>query len=118
MTQLEKLLDTADAHTSDGREGASFEGLMSMAERELGAFMSAVTDSYGAEQAEAAAADWIDEFELMDGLPGATTGKWRLVTIAAAARLARRLNEHGRHANASENGSIKTQVTTEEKKKR
>jgi hypothetical protein len=36
---------------------------MSMAERELSAFLSVVTELYGAEQARISAEDWIDEFE-------------------------------------------------------
>lgn len=63
----------------------------SLAERELAAFMSAVTESYGSEQAEIAADDWIEEFELMDGLAQLTSRELRLVTIAAAVRLAKRL---------------------------
>lgn len=63
-----------------------------MAERELGAFIRAVTDLFGAEQARLAAEDWIDELELLDALPGSTRLDWAAVTVAAAARLARRLN--------------------------
>lgn len=71
----------------------SFDCLMSMAERELGAFMSVVTDLYGSEQARVSARDWIEEFESMNALPGLTARAWRLITIAAAARLASRLSE-------------------------
>jgi len=45
---------------------------MNMAERELAAFMSAVTDLYGPEQARIAAEDWVEQFESMDTLPGLT----------------------------------------------
>jgi hypothetical protein len=44
--------------------------LMVMAERELGAFIRAVTDLFGPEQARLAAEDWVEELELMDALPG------------------------------------------------
>lgn len=44
----------------------SCTSLMSKAERELGAFMSAVNELYGPEQARISAGDWIDELESMD----------------------------------------------------
>jgi hypothetical protein len=72
------------------------------AERELGAFMSAVTELYGSEQARISAEDWIEEFESRDGLPGLTIREWRLITIAAAARLADRLIEVGHQATSME----------------
>ena len=43
--------------------------LMVIAERELGAFIRAVTELFGPEQARLAAEDWGDELELMDGGP-------------------------------------------------
>ena len=42
---------------------------MASAERELGAFMRAVSEMFGAEHARRAADDWLDEFERMDTLP-------------------------------------------------
>ena len=66
--------------------------LMVIAERELGAFIRAVTELFGPEQARLAAEDWVDELELMDALPGPTRRDWAPVTFAAAAQLARRLN--------------------------
>jgi hypothetical protein len=65
---------------------------MVIAERELGAFIRAVTELFGAEQARFAAAYWVDELELMDSLPGPTRRDWGSVTVAASAHLARRLN--------------------------
>ena len=65
---------------------------MVIAERELGAFTKAVTELFGVEQAKLAAEDWVDELELRDALPGSTRRDWGSVTVAAAARLARRLN--------------------------
>ena len=61
--------------------------LKTMAERELSAFLSAVTELYGPEQAEASAEDWLRELMASNGLP-ASTREWRALTIAAAARLA------------------------------
>jgi hypothetical protein len=68
---------------------------MNMAERELGAFISAVTNLYGSEQARISAEDWLEELDSMDTLANCTTREWRLITIAAAARLASRLSEIG-----------------------
>jgi hypothetical protein len=65
---------------------------MTMAERELGAFISAVTELFGPEQVRLAVQDWMDELVLMEALPGVTSRDWRLVTIAASARLANRVN--------------------------
>ena len=73
--------------------------LMSMAGRELGAFLSAVTELYGPEQATISAQDWLDELESIDHVPGSATREWRLITMAASARLARRLIGAGRHGN-------------------
>src|SRR5712692_4439043 len=58
----------------------------------LGAFMRAVTELFGPEQALVAAEDWVDELEFVDILPEPAGRDWRSVTIAAAARLAKRLN--------------------------
>ena len=66
--------------------------LMVIAERELGAFIGAVTELFGPAQARLAAQVWIDELELMDALPGPTRHDWGSVTIAASVQLARRLN--------------------------
>jgi len=73
-------------------DGPTFANLMTMAERELGAFISAVTELFGPEQASLAAEEWLDELLLMEALPGLTSRDWRLITIAASARLANRVN--------------------------
>ena len=73
-------------------DGPTFAKLMTMAEREIGAFISAVTELFGSEQARLAAEDWLDELVLMETLPGLTSRDWRLITIAASARLANRVN--------------------------
>jgi hypothetical protein len=74
------------------RDGPTFAKLMTMAEREIGAFISAVTELFGSEQARLAAEDWLDELVLIETLPGLTSRDWRLITIAASARLANRVN--------------------------
>jgi hypothetical protein len=56
-----------------------------LAEHELSAFITAVTELFGPEQAKLSAEDWLAEFELMDRSP-------RSVTVAASSRLANRLN--------------------------
>jgi hypothetical protein len=66
------------------RDGKNLKG--------LGAFMRAVTELFGPEQARVAAEDWVDELEFVDILPEPAGRDWRSVTIAAAARLAKRLN--------------------------
>jgi hypothetical protein len=58
--------------------------LMSMAERELGAFIGAVTELYGPEQARISAVDWLDELESMDSRSEFAGRELRLITIAAA----------------------------------
>jgi hypothetical protein len=72
--------------------GPADADLMVIAERELGAFIRAVTELFGPEPARLAAEYWVDELELMDVLPGPTRRDWGEVTVAASAQLARRLN--------------------------
>ena len=69
---------------------STYEDQMHMAERELSAFVRAVTELFGAEQARLSREDWLDELELKDVLPRATSRDWRAVTVAACARLANR----------------------------
>jgi hypothetical protein len=64
---------------------------MHLAERELAAFIGAVEELFGPEQAALSADDWLDESELMDRPPRSTSRDWRAVTVAASARLANRL---------------------------
>ena len=66
------------------------EDQVNMAERELSAFMLAVTELFGPEQAGLSAEDWLDESEQMDSPQRATSRDWRAVTVAASARLANR----------------------------
>jgi hypothetical protein len=79
------------SHFMNGKTGADADP-MAIAERELGAFIRAVTELFGPEQARLAADDWINQLELMDDLPGPTKRYWGSVTVAALAQLARRLN--------------------------
>jgi hypothetical protein len=61
-------------------------------EREFSAFISAVKELLGPDQAQFSTVDWLDELELMDSHPGSPSRHWRALTIAASARLADRLN--------------------------
>jgi hypothetical protein len=62
-----------------------------IAERELSAFIRAVTQLFGPDEAKLSAEDWLDELELVGSQHRATSRNWRVVTIATAARLANRL---------------------------
>src|SRR5579864_7129463 len=63
-----------------------------LAERELSAFIAAVAELFGANQARISAEVWLDETELVDVSPRSTPRDWRAITIAASVRLANRLN--------------------------
>lgn len=65
--------------------------LLKMAEQELAAFFSAVSELFGSEQAELSAEDWLTELVKINDSP-ASTREWRLLTIKVSARLAGRLN--------------------------
>jgi hypothetical protein len=60
--------------------------LATMAERELSAFFKAVSQLFGAKQAEISAEDWLHELTEADGLP-ASAREWRLITAKASTRL-------------------------------
>jgi hypothetical protein len=79
-------------NTKESLSNSSCKEQMQMAEREFSAFISAVKELFGPEQAQLSAVDWLDELELMDGRPGSRSRHWRAVTIAASTRLANRLN--------------------------
>ena len=68
------------------------EKQMHLAERELCSFLAAVTELYGPAHARLSAEDWLDEAEMKDSPPGSEAGYWRAVTIAASARLAKRVD--------------------------
>ena len=59
---------------------------MSLAERELSAFFNAVTEVFGAEQAEISAEDWLHELIEIDDLP-TSAREWRLITAKVSTRL-------------------------------
>ena len=71
--------------------------LMTMAERELSAFFSAVSQLFGSEQAALSAEDWLHELIEIDGLP-ASAREWRLISAKVSARLASRPRASSRSA--------------------
>jgi hypothetical protein len=66
--------------------------LLPSAENELAAFARAVQELFGAEQARQSIDDWMDELETMDWWSQGAMPDWRALTIAAAVRLASRVN--------------------------
>jgi len=68
--------------------------LMIRAERELSAFFSAVAVLFRPEQAALAAKGGLQQSEVMAVLP-ASPREWRVLSIEASIRLARRVNADG-----------------------
>src|ERR1700730_11578631 len=58
-----------------------------LAEKELSAFIRAVDELFGAEQARKSALDWIEELGRMDWPSGESIPDWRRATVGASARL-------------------------------
>jgi hypothetical protein len=78
-------------NTEESFCNSTYGNQIHMAEGELSAFISAVTQLFGPEQARLSVEDWLDESESMDRPPLSTSQNWRAVTIAASARMANRL---------------------------
>ena len=64
-----------------------YEEQTHLEERELSAFVNAVAELFGLAQAGLSERDWLDESDLIDSPPLATSRNWHAVTIAASARL-------------------------------
>ena len=77
---------------SESFSNSLYTDQMHLAERELSAFIAAVAELFGADQARMSVEDWLDESELMGASPRSTHRDWRAITIAASVRLANRLN--------------------------
>ncbi len=75
------------------QEGISMAQHLATAERELSAFVTAVHQLFGPEQARDAAENWMEELEQTDWISEVQGLDWRAVTIAAAARLVGRDKE-------------------------
>jgi hypothetical protein len=73
-------------------DNLAYEDQMHLAERELAAFLRAVKQLFGPEQALLSADDWLDESQSMDSPSHSTSRDWRAVTVAASARLVNRVN--------------------------
>ena len=84
-------------NSDESFDNSTYADQMHLAERELSAFIRAVTQLFGTEAATLSAEDWLDESELMDSPPLSTRRNWRAVTIAASARLANRLTVAQHH---------------------
>lgn len=76
-----------------------FGDLIKMAELELSAFIVAVTELFGPEQAEESAEDWLRELVARNDLPNSAR-EWRTLTVAAATRLANRVRASALPINA------------------
>ncbi len=63
-----------------------------LAERELSAFFTAVTELFGPDQARLSSEDWLEESEFLDSPRRSGVHSWRVVTIAASTRLAKRVS--------------------------
>jgi len=66
-------------------------GVSTMAEHELTALFSAVTELFGPEVAELSAEEWLQELVATDGLPSSAR-EWRRITLNICRRLAVRVN--------------------------
>ena len=66
-----------------------------LAEKELSAFLRAVDELFGAEQARQSALDWIEELGHMDWPSGGSIPDWRRATVGASARLGTLLSGSG-----------------------
>jgi hypothetical protein len=84
-------------NTKESFCNSTCEDEMRTAERELAAFISAVTELFGPAQARLAANDWLDESERIDSPLRPTNRDWRAVTVAASAQLANRLTVARQH---------------------
>ena len=67
--------------------------LLGGAEKELAAYVRAVEELYGPDEARQSVEDWIAEMKWMDWPGEDASPDWRCLTIAAAKRLAGRLRE-------------------------
>jgi hypothetical protein len=70
---------------------------MTLAERELSAFVKSVSQLFGTEQATISAEDWLQELIEVDTLP-ASVGELRSITAKASTRLASRVSASSRSA--------------------
>ena len=98
MYELQSLL--VNERTDD--EDSACHDLLAMAERELRAFIRAVTELFGSEHAMLASEDWLDELVSLDCLHGSTSRDLQLITVGALARLAIRMTVTLHYPNSTE----------------
>jgi hypothetical protein len=82
---------------SESLSNALYADQTRLAERELSAFIAAVTELFGPDQARRSAEDWLEASELIENPSRYEVRNWRAVTIAASARLASRVNATPTH---------------------
>jgi hypothetical protein len=93
---------------SDGpRASNNVNYLFPLAEKELRAFVHAVDELFGTEQARRSAIDWIHEIEVMNWPVGEAIPNWREATVTASARLCSSYSICERHK------FVKTQIDKE-----
>jgi hypothetical protein len=89
------IQERAVSKNSSADDCAEFSNnLLSIAERELEAFAHAVSKLFGAARVRQSVEDWVAELEFMEW-PEQAIPDWRQVTVAAATRLAERLDLPG-----------------------
>jgi hypothetical protein len=90
LSGSEEIMNPFVSHRHSKRSTSGCIDPTAMAERELSAFFSAVTQLFGKEQAELSAEDWLRELTRFDGLPSSKRD-WRLITTKASTLLGIRL---------------------------
>lgn len=93
VVMLERRRISRDSETDSSIQLAN--RFLVPAEKELSAFIRAVDELFGAEQAHRSALDWIEELELMDWPSGRSIPDWRRATLAASARLGASMSGSG-----------------------
>ena len=68
-----------------------YAGVMAMAERELAALFSAVTELFGPELAEISVEEWLEGLAATNSLPSSAR-EWRRITLDICKRLAPRFS--------------------------
>ena|SRR5690348_10899448 len=92
---LEKRKMLRDAETERCVQLAN--GFLILAEKELSAFIRAVDELFGTEQARQSALKWIEELGGMEWPSGESTPDWRRATVGASARIGALLSGSGQH---------------------
>lgn len=88
------LQQSKESAIDDGNERITFEMTYVLAERELGAFTTAVARCYGTELRQVAADLWLNELLARTELPAASAVAWREISSSTAARLAVHVPPH------------------------